>query len=267
MDDDDLTQMSDDASRIPTNLRMLLIFEALATSGRPMTPSELSEEIDLPKPTLHRLCTTLEAEGFLMRDHNSGRLRPARRTRIMATGLQSVSRLHIARRMVLKSVASKIEETCNIAAPAVAGMIYLDRVDTPWPLRFQLPVGTEVPFHCTASGKMFLSSYTNAELKPVLDAMELAPEGPNSITDKGALLAELEAIRAAGYSWDNQEFMAGMVAFAVPVRDLEGRFACAVACHAPMQRMSFEAGRAMVPHLRDGAKRIEAVLFGEDEDA
>lgn len=244
---------------------MLLIFEALAASGRPMTPSELGEEVDLPKPTLHRLCTTLEDEGFLIRDYHSGRLRPARRTRIMSLGLQSVSRLHIARRTVLKSVASKIEETCNIATPTVAGMTYLDRVDTPWPLRFQLPVGTEVPFHCTASGKLFLSSFTDAELNPLLDAMDLAPEGPNAITDKAALHAEIEAIRAAGFSWDNEEFMAGMVAIAVPILDLERRFSCAIAFHAPIQRITFEDAKKHVPVLREGATRIHDILFGEEE--
>jgi len=259
--------MIEDASRIPTNLRMLLIFEALATSGRPMTPSELGEEIDLPKPTLHRLCTTLESEGFLIRDHNNGRLRPARRTRVMAMGLQKVSRLHIARRMVLKTVASQIKETCNVAAPTAAGMTYLDRVDTPWPLRFQLPVGTEVPFHCTASGKLFLSSFSDAELKPLLDMLELAPEGPNSIQDKERFRAEIKAIRQAGYAWDNEEFMAGMIAFAVPVLDLEGRFVCAVAFHAPIQRISFEQGRSHVPTLREGALRIQEILFGEEVEA
>ncbi len=256
----------EDANRIPTNLRMLLIFEALATSGRGMTPSELGEEIDLPKPTLHRLCTTLEAEGFLLRDQRNGRLRPARRTRVMAMGLQKVSRLHIARRMVLKSIAADIEETCNIAAPTIAGMTYLDRVDTPWPLRFQLPVGTEVPFHCTASGKLFLSSFHPSELTSVLATMDLTPEGPHCITDKDALTDELKAIRSAGYSWDNEEFMAGMVAFSVPINDLQGRFAFALAFHAPTQRISFEEARAFVPKLREGAERIREILFNEEED-
>jgi DNA-binding IclR family transcriptional regulator len=258
--------MIDDSNRIPTNLRMLLIFEALAASGRPMTPSELGEEIDLPKPTLHRLCTTLEDEGFLIRDYHSGRLRPARRSRVMALGLQNVSRLHIARRTVLKSVASKIKETCNLAAPTVAGMTYLDRVDTPWPLRFQLPVGTEVPFHCTASGKLFLSSFNDNELTPLLDAMEFSAEGPNSITDSLQLRDEIKAIREAGYSWDNQEFMAGMIAFAVPILDLEGRFSCAIAFHAPMQRIAFEEAREHVPTLREGAARIHDILFGEEKE-
>ena len=258
--------MIEDASRIPTNLRMLLIFEALATSGRGMTPSELGEEIDLPKPTLHRLCTTLEAEGFLLRDQRNGRLRPARRTRVMAMGLQKVSRLHIARRMVLKSIAAEIQETCNIAAPTIGGMTYLDRVDTPWPLRFQLPVGTEVPFHCTATGKLFLSSFHPSELNIMMETMELTQEGPRCITDNDKLFAELAEIRDAGYSWDQEEFMAGMVAFAVPINDLQDRFAFALAFHAPTQRISFVEAKEFVPKLREGAERIRDILFNKEEE-
>lgn len=244
---------------------MLLILEALASNGRPMTPSELGEEIDLPKPTLHRLCNTLEQDGFLIREHNSGRLRPARRTRVLAAGLQTVSYSHIARRLVLRSIANEIRETCNLVSPGSEGMVYLDRVDTPWPLRFQLPVGTEVPFHCTASGKLFLSSYSANELAALLPVLDLSREGPNAITDRDALSGEIAAIRAAGYSWDNEEFMAGMIAFAVPVRDPQNRFACALAFHAPVQRVGFEQGRKHVDLLKDGAKRIEAIMFAEDE--
>jgi len=70
-------------------------------------------------------------------------------------------------------------------------------------------------------------------------------------------------VRAAGYSWDDEEFMAGMIAFAVPVRDPGGRFIAALAFHAPMQRVSLEAGRAHVATLAAGARRLEALFFGD----
>ena len=69
----------------------------------------------------------------------------------------------MVRQTVLNALAEDVGETCNIAMPERHAMVYLDRVETKWPLRIQLPVGTEVPFHCTASGKMYLSS-----LKPRL---------------------------------------------------------------------------------------------------
>ncbi len=255
--------MTEDGERIPTNLRALLILETLAAAGRAMNPTEIGAEIGLPKPTVHRLCATLEAEGFLQREPHDGRLRPAGRAKRLAAGLQVAARLDLARHLVLKSVAERIGETCNLVGVGVAGMVYLDRVDTLWPLRYQLPIGTEVPFHCTASGKMFLSTLSGRDLDAVLASVELTREGPNCATDDGELRVRLGQVREAGHSVDDQEFMAGMIAYAVPVRDPAGRFIAALAFHAPMQRVGLEAGRAHVPVLEQGARRLEALLFGE----
>jgi len=256
--------MTDTIDRIPTNMRMIFILETLASSGRPLSVAELGETIDLPKPTLHRLCTTLEEDGFLIRDSIGGRLRPARRTRLLASGLLMASQLHIARRMVLTGLASELRETCNFVVAGESGMTYLDRVDTPWPLRYQLPIGAEVPFHCTASGKLFLACHDTVGQDRLLRSMTLSVEGPNTITDVSTMRRELTAIRDSGYSWDNEEFMAGMVAIATPIRDPEGRFAAALAFHAPVQRMTFDEAKSWVPRLKETATQLETLMFGAD---
>lgn len=256
--------MNDDEKRIPTNIRALLLLEALADAGRPLTPTELNEEFGLPKPTIHRLCNMLEAQGFLIRDLDGNRLHPAPRLRRLAAGVLSTTRLTVARHKVLEYVSKETGETCNLVLPEGAGMIYLDRVDTHWPLRFQLPIGTHVPFHCTASGKMFLSTLPDRELKQMLAVSELSAESPNTITDPDALMSELQAIRVRGYSTDNEEFMAGMGAVAVPIRDQSGQFLAALAVHAPLQRMSLETAETIhVKTLETGARRLEAMLFAD----
>ena len=256
--------MTENLDRIPTNMRMILILETLANAARPLSVAEIGEVIDLPKPTLHRLCTTLEEEGFLIRDSAGGRMRPARRTRLFASGLLMASQLHISRRMVLTTLAGEIRETCNFAVPGESGMTYLDRVDTPWPLRYQLPIGAEVPFHCTAGGKLFLASHDMTGRDRMLRSMSLTVEGPNSITDADVLRRELDAIREAGYSWDNEEFMAGMVAVAMPIHHPDGRFVAALAFHAPVQRMRFEEAKRWVPRLAEAAADLEKLMFGDD---
>ncbi|MEO0910622.1 MAG: helix-turn-helix domain-containing protein, partial [Pseudomonadota bacterium] len=57
-----------DGVRIPTNLRTLMILEVLGKSDKPMTPTEINAHIGLPKQTIHRLCNTLEAEGFIIQE-------------------------------------------------------------------------------------------------------------------------------------------------------------------------------------------------------
>ncbi|MEK6217405.1 MAG: helix-turn-helix domain-containing protein, partial [Boseongicola sp.] len=100
-----------ETDRIPTNLRTLLMLEILGQSGAAMTATELGTKVGLAKQTAHRLCATLEAEGFLIRQGNSKRFLPARRTRAMSTGLLFASRAHIARHQVLEDVARQVGET------------------------------------------------------------------------------------------------------------------------------------------------------------
>ena len=147
-----------DNSRIATNLRTLLLLEIFASAGKALSAKEVHAEIDLPYQTIHRLLMALESEGFLIRDAYEKKFRATRRLRIMASGLLNMSYVHVARHQILKDVAAKTRETVNFAVPQDNGMHYLDRVETDWAFRVQLPRGSNVPFHCTASGKIFMSS-------------------------------------------------------------------------------------------------------------
>ena len=123
--------MKDDKDKdgaIPTNLRLLLVLEEMARAGVPVTPTEVNQTLGLPKPTIHRLFTTLETEGFIQREIDGRGYSPGRRLRMMSTGILSSLRIRTARIAILTQVAEDIGETCNIALPDRDAMIYLDRV-------------------------------------------------------------------------------------------------------------------------------------------
>ena len=176
--------MADGASKesgIPTNLRLLLVLEAMAKAGVPVTPTEVNQSLGLPKPTIHRLFSTLENEGFIQREIDGRGYSPGLRIRNMSTGIISSLRIRTARVAVLSKLADEVGETCNIALPDRDAMIYLDRVETKWPLRIQLPIGTRVPFYCTASGKMYLSSLDNRHLKNYAQATSMEARTKSTI--------------------------------------------------------------------------------------
>ena len=227
-------------SRIPSNLRTLLILEVIGRSDRAMTATEINDEIGLPKQTVHRLVSTLEKEGFLNREPGGKRYRPSRRLRLMGAGLLHASRFHITRHQVLQTVASEVNEAVNYVVPEESGMHYLDRIDTNWAFRVQLPVGTNVPFHCTASGKCFLASLFKSARKKFVSALNLEKLTDKTFTNIEDLLFELDKVSKQGYSIDDEEFMDGMRAIAVPVNDNNGRFVAALAFHGPSQRLSIE---------------------------
>ncbi len=250
-----------ESSRIPTNQRTLRILEVMGNSDRPMTPTEINAELGLPKQTIHRLCATLETEGFLVRETNGKRLQPSIRLKNMASGILFNSRSNVATHQVLTGVSSSINETVNLVIPEDAGMLYLDRVETDWPFRIQLPVGSNVPFHCTASGKTFLSSMAPARRKSIVKSLDLKPLTENTFTDKDKFLDELALIAKQGYAVDNEEFMTGMIAIAVPVRDQNGKYCASLAFHAPTQRMSLQTAMEHRETLVEGASKLSETLF------
>lgn len=250
----------DDTGQIPTNLRLLMLLEEVAKAGVPVTPSLVNETLHLPKPTIHRLFATAEAEGFLQRDIDGRSYSPGRRMRMLAINTLSSERVRTVRLAVLKALALKVGETCNLAIPERDGMFYLDRVETHWPLRIQLPVGTQVPFHCTASGKMYLSSLRPDYLERFLKNYALEKQTDLTIIDPAKLLAELELTRKRGYATDDQEFMAGMTAVAVPILDNRGRLLSTLSIHAPEQRRTLADLIANLGPLRDAAAELTAIL-------
>lgn len=250
-----------DSDRIPTTLRTLLILEVLGKSDRAMSATEINAQLGLPKQSIHRLCASLEAEGFLTRLGTSRKYVPARRLRELGAGLLFSSRSHIARRQILLDVAKDVRETVNFVVPEADGMSYLDRVETDWALQFQLPIGSHVPFHCTASGKCFVASLTSKARKRFVAALDLAPLTSATKTSAEALLADLDEIRKRGYSLDEEEFLEGMVAIAVPVTDASGRFLAALAFHGPTQRLTIADAIAKKTVLQAAALRLRSALF------
>ena len=255
--------MADGASKesgIPTNLRLLLVLEAMAKAGVPVTPKEVNQSLGLPKPTIHRLFSTLENEGFIQREIDGRGYSPGLRLRTMSTGIISSLRIRTARVAVLSKLADEVGETCNIALPDRDAMIYLDRVETKWPLRIQLPIGSRVPFYCTASGKMYLSSLDNRHLKNYAQATQMEARTKATITKPETLIEEIKNIREVGYALDRCEFMEGMTAIAVPIFEDNGRLVSTLSIHAPEQRFPLPRAVECVGLLKESAAQLSKLL-------
>ncbi|UCH73970.1 MAG: IclR family transcriptional regulator [Rhodospirillales bacterium] len=241
--------------------RSLAILAKIAATGRPITPTELNADLDLPRPTIHRLCTMLQNEGYLQRSVDGRGLVAGPKLRGMALDvIAGAGGQRAALHAILEELAQTVGETCNINVPDGNAMRYIDRVEARWPLRLQLPVGTRVPLHCTASGKMFLSSLPRARRKQVIANLVLEQRTPNTISDPDTLESILERIRADGFGDDNEEFLEGMVAVAVPVQDGKGRLIATLAMHGPTQRLTLKAAKAQLPALHRAADKLSRLF-------
>ncbi len=240
-------------------LRALDLLAAVAAADQPITVPELCSGLDLPKPTVHRLCQRLEGEGYLSREP-SGRhfiVGP----RLLRLGLNAIrTSVTTERHVILQQLVNACDETCNFVTRTGYEAVYIDRVEARWPLRLHLEIGSRVPLHCTASGKLLLAYMSAAQRKSALDALSLATYTSQTISDRAKLERELAAIAERGYSIDDQEYLEGLVAIAAPVRDGSGTVVAAVACHGPIPRFTPEKAVALLPVVQDAAERLGATL-------
>lgn len=254
------SEASERGDRIPTTLRLLTLLEEVVKRGGPVSPAELTDATDLPKATVHRLFQTLEAEGFLQREPGGRAYSVGPRARSLAASTLSTLRVRTPRLAIMRALAKDTGETCNFAIPDREAMVYLDRVETEWPLRVQFAVGARVPFYCTAGGKLYLSTLSDSRLDIYLRNADLPRMTPNTLTDPAALRREIDTIRKQGYAVDNEELIEGVIAFAMPLRDQYGRMPATIAFQGPTQRISLEQGYTHLPRLKQAADELSALL-------
>jgi len=239
--------------------RALLLLEIIAKADEPPTLSELMSAIQLPKATTHRFVSLLEQLGFVRRAVDGRRYEIGHRLTSLALDGMRHSFALAPRRAILSALVDEIGETCNITMIDGDKLIYLDRVESDWPLQFRLKIGSHVPLHCTASGKIFLA-FAPSLRKTLLRSQPLQRYTPHTLTTAPQIESAVAAIRKTAVGTDNGEFMEGMAAAAVPIYDARNRLCATVAVHGPITRLPLERALSFVPALKRAARAIERSL-------
>ena len=241
------------------NLRLFALLEAVAQKSQPFTLQTMVEETGLPKPTMHRMLAQLESAGILQRDGNGRHYGTGQRLMRLAENVLLNNTTHGARHAVLTQLVHELGESCNITAFSGSEVLYLDRVETPAPLRFYLHPGSRVPAHCSATGKLFLSQMSPAQRRRLLANVPLEAFTGNTLTTFEALDQELDQVRAQGYAFDNEEFLPGLLCLGVLVPAPHGNSNMGLAVQAPIMRFSKEKALSFLPKLQAAVAAIARI--------
>jgi IclR family acetate operon transcriptional repressor len=255
-------------SELPMNelfgaLKPLALLEAVAGMPHPATLAELAVSVGVPKPTMHRWLSSLEAAGLLQRTLDGRRFELAPRSSRLAFSILGNRPGGTIRHEILQRVVEEVGEACNLTVLDGTQVTYLDRVESEWPLRISFRQGSKVPAYCSASGKLFLALMPPAKRDLLLHQIPLERLTDNTITNKSELLKELTEIRRNGYALDREEFLSGLVCLAAPIFQKKGRSrACvaALAIQAPVTRMSQSDILTQLPVLQKAAETLAITL-------
>src|SRR6476619_1307821 len=247
--------------KLGATARSFAILEHVASSRTPVDVLDIISSVKLPKATAYRLVDWFISQGYLSREPGRRRLIVGPKLTNLAFGALSSSMRHDAPHVVLQRLVHTLNETCNIGTILNGEVVYLDRVEAEhWPLRLHYSVGSRVPLHCSAIGKLYLALAASARRRRLLQSLELRRFTDATITDCARLEAELRLIRKEQVSFDREEYLAGVVCMAVPVIGKNGELLAALAIQAPQARMNVHTARRHLPALRQAAEELAGIF-------
>jgi DNA-binding IclR family transcriptional regulator len=225
--------------------RALTILKLLAADGE-LGVTEIAGLIGVHKSTASRLLGTLEAHDLAEQLPDRGRYRLG--VGVLRLAGATRARLDIVHqsRPVTLALAAEVGETVNVVILSGTETLYLDQVAGTSALQIHNWIGRRNPVHATANGRVLLAHASPAEAEAVL-AAALTPSGrlraltTNTITDRSALAASLEAVRRQGYSVAIDELEVGLTAVAAPIRGMDGLVIASLSVSGPSFRL--EPGR------------------------
>lgn len=221
----------------------------------PVGVTAVGRALGMPKSSVHRLLTALGRRGLVERDAR-GRWRPGVALVALGLGALEAEPLVAAARPVLETAAAELGETFFVTAARAGRIVVLDKVEGTGFLRAAPRVGSTVPVHATAVGKLQLAFDPGRVERGALD-----PFTQHTLRDDEALAHEVARVRARGFAENRDEWIPGLSVVAAAVRS-GGVLHGAVALALPSARLPQLVGADLPGRVCQAAARVAARLAG-----
>ena len=223
---------------IQTVSRALDLLEQFVEHNTELGLTDLSSRLKLQKNNVFRLVATLKARNYIEMNDSTGKYRLGLKTTVlgMAATRQNTFTNHV--RPILHKLKILCRENCYFAVKKDSYSFYLDGVGSDLPVRATHRIGSSLPLHSTAAGKIQLAFMEHHEKIHLLTNAELKRFTPHTITDPEKVRAELSKIALQGYAIEDQEHDIGVMEVAAPVFDCNGTLVGALCISGPAMRLA-----------------------------
>ncbi len=254
--------------RIQSIERAAAILRLLASGARGLSLAEISRSLQLPKGTALGILRTLQHVGFVEQDPESSRYRLGGGMLSLGTRYLDGNELRTRALNWADTLASRSGESVRIGTLHKHQVLVVHHVFRPDSSRQTLDVGTLLPLHATAVGKVLMAFDPLAAPEEVAavetdSPVELTAFTRHPLTTMADLEAGLDEIREQGWGWEAEELVDGEVSIAAPIRDRRGVTVGAIGIRGAVERLRDEAGRPdmeQVSYIRDAARAISRDL-------
>jgi len=237
------------------------VLEAFQAQEPELGVTQLAKILKLHKNNVFRILATLENRGYVEQNPRTGNYRLG--LKAFETGqayLRHINLLSVSR-SEMETLAAQLRENAYLAVLRGDYVFYLDEAIAEQTIQVTSRLGTRVSPHCTATGKVFLAFMGSPQKEELLANVSLEEMTPKTITDRGALLAEISRAEADGYALDNEEWKVGLKCVAAPILDYFGRIQGTLSVSGPADRLpekrvTDEVLPAVVEHAREISRKM-----------
>lgn len=201
--------------------RIVSILELVARSGRGLSLSNLSQELDAPKSSIQVLANGLVASGYLVEHDQKLTLGAGPFVLSLLGNRDAAMKL---RHNQLEELHAEVGQGLLVGIGLGDSAVYVDHAGAGAELEFYARNHVRRPLFVTAAGKIILSELPTREM----DAFVInAPA--NEKQDAEAFLSELPVIKKTGLAYNMGKTTPGTLVVATPLRDGDGRFVASIA--------------------------------------
>jgi len=213
------------------------LLETIADVGGEASLTELANRTGLNISTCHHLLATLIKRNFVAKV-------PGKRLYALGGRIFYIShaclQVDLPRRAQphLESINRSTGETVHLAAQHGDVFSILSVRDARHAVRVETgKLGTMPAPHAQSLGKAMLAWLPEDEVRRILPK-NLKRYTPNTVTEVGALVDSLRAVRRSGYALDREEYLPGVICIGAPIRDHSGAVVGAISASTPTMRAS-----------------------------
>ena len=243
-------------SSVATAVRLLKTFsEGEAELG----VTTLAKRIGVAKSTVHRLASTLVAEGMLEQNRENEKYRLG--IALFGLGALVRQRMNVSNeaRPHIFALRDATNETVRLAILDGADIMFVYDLESTQAIRMRANLGDRKPAFCSSEGRAMLAFQDDAAIEAII-AGPLLPRTPKTETDPAQLRRALARVRKTGYALEDEQCEVGMRSLAAPIRDAEGRVVAAVGIAGPRQRLSEDVLAQFAPCVVETAQVISERL-------
>jgi DNA-binding IclR family transcriptional regulator len=245
--------------------KVLSILEYLANAGKPIRLQTIAADLGLNNSTVSRFLMSLEKNGYVHQEQETRRYMLTMKLCSLTRKLLSNNNMVNYAKPFLEHLSELFMEASCLSIEQDMSVVYVATHDGPDNMLKSFSyIGKRAPMHCTGSGKLLLTNYTDEQLAEYLRLKGNIKPTKNTITTYKELRNELKLIQERNYSIDNEECEIGMRCVAIPIRNYTGTIVAGLSVTGPSARMPFQKIKDKLPNLFAVSKEL-SLLLGYDE--